>query len=96
MHFPFKELPYQAAALAVDIPSFDKRDNQTYKYKSGLRGLEAYIQEQFKGECHQLAVLYSLNSYENEPLKSKETILLSDLKYQDLYYADNRLILIIN
>ena len=94
VHFPFKELPYQAAALAGDMPSFDKRDNQAYKYKSCLRGLEAYIQEQFKEGCHQLAVLYSLNSYENESLKSKETIYLSDLKYQDLYYSDNRLILI--
>lgn len=96
VHFPFKTLPYQAAALAIDMPSFDKCDNQAYKYKSRLKGLEVYIHEWIKEGCHQLAVLYSLNNYENEPLKSKEIIFLSDVKYQDLYYADNRLILITN
>lgn len=33
-------------------------------------------------------ILYSLNSYEDEPLKETEEIYLIDLTYQDLYYLE--------
>ncbi|AEB29177.1 hypothetical protein CAR_c04570 [Carnobacterium sp. 17-4] len=54
--------------------------------------MEGYILEQFENGCNQLIILYSLNSYEDEPLKETEEIYLVDLNYQDLYYRAGRLV----
>lgn len=83
---------YQVASAASELPSINKRNTQSPRFKNGLKALEGYIHEQFKNGCNQLAILYSLNHSEDEPLKSNEEIFLSDLKSQDLYYAESRLL----
>lgn len=93
-HFPFKLTKYQVTSLPSDLPEFKNRDNQAAKVKHILRALNNYIHEQFENGCQHLLILYSLNSYENEPLKAKEEIRLDELKEQDLYYAEGRLLTI--
>ena len=92
IHFPFKTVKYQVASIALDLPSFDKRNTQSPRFKNTLKALEDYIHEQFENGCVQLMILYSLNSYEDEPLKANEEISIADLKSQDLYYAESRLL----
>lgn len=91
-HFPFKKTKYQVASIDSSLPSFKKRDSLSPKFKNTLKALEGYILEQFENGCNQLIILYSLNSYENEPLKETEEIYLVDLNYQDLYYREGRLL----
>ena len=73
-HFPFKQTNYQVASINSSLPSFKKRDSLSPKFKNTLKVLEGYILEQFENGCNQLMILYSLNSYENEPLKATEEI----------------------
>lgn len=91
-HFPFKKTKYQVASIDSSLPSFKKRDSLSPKFKNTLKALEGYIFEQFENGCNQLMILYSLNSYEDEPLKETEEIYLVDLNYQDLYYREGRLL----
>lgn len=93
-HFPIKIARYQVTSLPSNLPEFKKRDNQSTKVKHTLRALNNYIHEQFENGCEQLWILYSLNSYENEPLKAEEEIRLADLNEKDLYYTEGRLVTI--
>ncbi|MFL2099646.1 hypothetical protein [Desemzia sp. FAM 24101] len=94
IHFPFKIANYQVASMALNVPLFNQRSSSAPKFKNTLKALESYIYEQFENGSNQIVILYSLNSYEDEPLKSNAILSLSELKHQDLYYAENRLVTI--
>ena len=94
IHFSFEITTYQVASMALNLPLFKQRNSLASRSKNTLKALECYIHEQFEHGCNQLVILYSLNSYEDEPLKENATLSLSELKYQDLYYAENRLVTI--
>ncbi|KAF1297084.1 hypothetical protein BAU15_05905 [Enterococcus sp. JM4C] len=82
----FSNYKFQVCSSDLHLPE-EGTSRLSQREKKAVNELFSYIHRYFEqDEVNQLEILYSLNSYEDEPLKTKKTIKLSELKMEDLFY----------
>lgn len=90
----FSDDKFQVMSIVLNLPEENTKHLKP-RNKKALQELLTYIKKHFEHtNATYVEILFSLNSYENEPLKQQQTIRYEELSINDLYYDEHKFLII--